>query len=450
MLTRLTKVQLSLFAVVTTVALSIMAAVYVQIPAQLGIGRYSFRVELPQTGGLYPKSVVTYRGQEVGVVSDISLGEGGRSVIAKLSIDNGVLIPAASQVQVRSASVIGEQYLNFLPEGGGGRVLREGDLVPSSQAVIPTSTTELVTSVQQLVDSVPEQALRTSIEELGKAFQKTDDLGRLLDAGSNLQKVANANLQSTIDLLDQLGPVLLTQEKSSPNLQRWAANLNTLTAQLAQSDAALRGVLTSTPSTAEAGSDLFTGLEPNLPGVLNNIADVGEVTKVYDPGVQHVLTVFPAALEALMASVPRNRRGLPIQEANLSFKLGVNDPPVCTTGFPEAGKFRSPKDFSPKPESKDAYCKIPHDDLRVVRGARNQKCPNGPDLYGATAASCGLIFQKNVVDGTDALKDAPDGAETSPVGEFLAPNGLLYLFGGTAAKSTPRSFSELVNRLVTP
>ena len=69
MLSRLVRVQLTLFAVITVVALTAMALNYVRIPAQLGVGRFEMTVELDHAGGLYPKSEVTYRGSAVGQAS---------------------------------------------------------------------------------------------------------------------------------------------------------------------------------------------------------------------------------------------------------------------------------------------------------------------------------------------------------------------------------------------
>ncbi len=35
-----------------------------------GVGQYRVTLELPETGGLYPRSNVTYRGTQVGMVEE--------------------------------------------------------------------------------------------------------------------------------------------------------------------------------------------------------------------------------------------------------------------------------------------------------------------------------------------------------------------------------------------
>jgi phospholipid/cholesterol/gamma-HCH transport system substrate-binding protein len=56
--------QLAILASVTIISIAVMAFGFVKVPALLGIGRYTVTVDLPASGGLYPTSVVNYRGTE--------------------------------------------------------------------------------------------------------------------------------------------------------------------------------------------------------------------------------------------------------------------------------------------------------------------------------------------------------------------------------------------------
>ena len=55
-------IQLAIMAAVTLIAGGVMAFGFVNVPALVGIGRYNVTLQLPASGGLYPTSVVTYRG----------------------------------------------------------------------------------------------------------------------------------------------------------------------------------------------------------------------------------------------------------------------------------------------------------------------------------------------------------------------------------------------------
>jgi len=65
--------QLAILGAVTVISVGVMAFGFVNVPALFGIGRYNVTVELPTSGGLYPTSVVTYRGTEVGKVTSIDV-----------------------------------------------------------------------------------------------------------------------------------------------------------------------------------------------------------------------------------------------------------------------------------------------------------------------------------------------------------------------------------------
>ena len=68
---------MAIFAVMATTALAVMVFGYMRLPTMLGVGQYRVTVELPETGGLYPRGNVTYRGTEVGKVKSVDLTDTG-------------------------------------------------------------------------------------------------------------------------------------------------------------------------------------------------------------------------------------------------------------------------------------------------------------------------------------------------------------------------------------
>src|SRR6202011_1120964 len=84
--------QLAILAAITVIAIAVMAFGFVKVPALLGVGRYTVTVDLPSSGGLYPTSVVTYRGSEVGSVKSVDVTQNG--VRAVLSLKSAIAIPS--------------------------------------------------------------------------------------------------------------------------------------------------------------------------------------------------------------------------------------------------------------------------------------------------------------------------------------------------------------------
>src|ERR1700727_2430667 len=91
-LDRRIKIQLMILSVIALGALAVMSLHFVKLPAMLfGVGRYTVKMELPQTGGLYQTGNVTYRGTEVGRVQAVHLTNSG--VEAVLSLKSRIGIP---------------------------------------------------------------------------------------------------------------------------------------------------------------------------------------------------------------------------------------------------------------------------------------------------------------------------------------------------------------------
>jgi len=389
--------QVIAFLVVTALALSVMACKYLGAPAAFGLGRYEVSVDLADASGLYPKSVVTLRGHAIGTVHSLDLRPGG-GVRAVLSLHDDAKVPAGSVASVLSASAAGEQYLDLAPRtaSAGGVYLRDGDRIAERDTRLPVGTSELLKTTDDFFRSLPRESLTTTINELGALFAgRGEDLGRLIDSSTALQQAADANLTPTVKLIDSLEPVLATQRSGRTDILGYANDLDSFTKRLVKSDKDLRAVIDHGTPFAEETSRLFADLDEVAPGLLQDLAAVASVAKIYLPGIEHILTVFPAAIEAHYATYPADRRDDEYHEANLSFKVGIGSPPVCTTGFEDAGKHRSPDDLSPAPLPTNSYCKVADDDVRVVRGARHNPCPNDPERHGATAAQCGLNFQRN-------------------------------------------------------
>jgi|GEM_PF-4689815 len=63
-----------------------------QVPTLLGIGKLTVTLELPDTGGLYRFSNVTYRGVQIGKVT--AVGPTATGAKATLAIDTSPKIPA--------------------------------------------------------------------------------------------------------------------------------------------------------------------------------------------------------------------------------------------------------------------------------------------------------------------------------------------------------------------
>lgn len=418
MFSRIVRVQLAVFAVLTVVVVTWTALNYVNLPQFFGWGRYQLSVDLPTTHGLYPNASVTYRGVEIGRVVDVGLTDSG--VRAEIQVDKEVRLPSDVTAQVHSRSPAGDQYLDFTPGAGtGSRTLAEGDVVPESRTRGPVPARRLLDNANRFVASMPGDSLETTIQEFGRMFQGTGPhLRSLLDSSRTLLQAAQGNIDPTLSLIYGAQPFLATQRDSGPDIQRFARDFASFTDQLALSDAQIRTMFAATPGFRKEMGALATELRPVLPSLLAHSAAFGDVLRVYEDNLRAALIWVPKTA-ALWQSCYLNEAEYDACRAGL--RVMYNNPPVCTKGYMPQTERRHPDDLRWREPPDSVYCKEPHDSPIQVRGIRNSVCPNNHAIRAALASGCGLDFTKPVVPHGRASATAYDPNLGRPValGEAL-------------------------------
>ncbi|HWV26970.1 MAG TPA: MlaD family protein, partial [Aeromicrobium sp.] len=197
MISKLTRVQLVVFAIVTVLGGAFVGGRYAQIDRLVIDRTYPVTVELPDSGGIFAGAQVTYRGIPVGKVAALKFTEAG--VEAELDIENSSPdIPADLTAVVANKSAIGEQFMDLQPKSAGEPFLRSGSRISQDDARIPLDTATLLIDINDLVKSVDTENLSTVVEELGQAFEGTgEDLGTILDTSSQYVEAATENLPIT-------------------------------------------------------------------------------------------------------------------------------------------------------------------------------------------------------------------------------------------------------------
>lgn len=384
-------IQLAILAAITVISGAVMTFGYANVPALLGIGRYTVLVDLPTSGGLYPTSVVNYRGTEVGRVTSINVTRDG--VRAELSMQSGVPIPADVIAAVHSRSGVGEQFLDLTPPEGSGTPenLADGDTIVVAQAQIPPDIAGLLDAANRAIQAIPSDNLRTVVDEAATAVGGLGpELARIVDGSTSLAIEAGKAVGPLTTLIDQAPPVLESQVRTSNAIAAWAANMASITGQFAQQDQDLANLLvTGGPALAE-GKEFFDRISPAVPVLLANLVSVGDVAVTYSNSLEQLLVLFPQGTAVMSAIVVANAgtqqdyRGI-----YLDFNLNLNLPPPCNTGFLPVSQQRSPAqvDYPERPAG-DVYCRIPQDSDMNVRGVRNIPCVNDPSRRAPTVELC--------------------------------------------------------------
>ena len=254
MISRLTKIQLVIFAIVTVLGGAFVGGRYAQVDRLVVDRSFPVSAQFKDSGGIFAGAQVTYRGIPVGKVGKLTFKDDG--VQATLDIENDApKIPADVLAVVANKSAIGEQFVDLQPRTNSAPYLRKGSAIALKDTRIPIDTTTLLVDINNLVSSVNTDSLRTVVDELGQAFEGTgQDLSTILDTSSEFIQAADDNIDVTRALINDSSSVLQTQIDKQGELGTFSKNLALLSDSLVEADPDLRRLF-------DKGSDSAATLE---------------------------------------------------------------------------------------------------------------------------------------------------------------------------------------------
>ena len=385
--------QLAILATITIVAVGVMAFGFVNVPALLGIGRYTVTVDLPASGGLYPTSVVTYRGTEIGRVESIDVNRNG--VRAVLTLNSDTTIPSDVSAAVHSRSAVGEQFLELSPQTHAAEdsvpKLRDGANISVDKVRIPPDIGNLLDATNTALQAIPQDNLRTVVDEAAKAVGGLGpELSRIVDGSTALAIEGGKTTDQLGRLIDESPLVLNSQVQTSDAIATWAARTASITGQFKAQDQAFGDLLAIGGPALGEGKALFDRVAPALPVLLANLVRLGDIAVTYRSDIEQMLVLYPQGTAVMSAialadsGVKQAYRGI-----YLDFNLNLNTPPPCNTGFLPVRQQRSPSDQDyPDRPAGELYCRVPQDSDLNVRGVRNIPCEGNLAKRAPTVEMC--------------------------------------------------------------
>jgi phospholipid/cholesterol/gamma-HCH transport system substrate-binding protein len=389
-LSRTVWTQLAILAAITLIAVSVMAFGFIHVPALLGIGRYTVTVDLPATGGLYPTSVVTYRGTEIGRVKSVDVTRDG--VQAVLTLNSEIKVPSDVTAAVHSRSAVGEQFIELTPKpNANARPLGDGDVIGVGSVQIPADIGSLLDETNTALKAIPQDNLKTVVDEAAKAVGGLGpELSRIVDGSTSLAIEAGKTKDSFTTLIDQFPAVANSQVQTSDSIATWAHHMALITGQFKAQDPAFADLLQKGGPALNEGKALFDRVAPALPVLLANMVSLGQIAVTYRSDIEQLLVLFPQGTAVMSAiALPNADTKQAYKGIYLDFNLNLNTPPPCNTGFLPVQQQRSPSDQDAPDRTKgELYCRVPQDSPLNVRGVRNIPCENDPAKRAPTVELC--------------------------------------------------------------
>ena len=365
MLTLGHRIRTLAFLVISVAIIAYVGARYADLGRFVGMrGYYVAKLELAETGGLFPGSNITYRGVSVGRVGELRLTDDG--VIADLKIDDDAPpIPANLQAVVANLSAVGEQYVDLRPAGSHGPYLEHGAVIPRSATRTPAPVTDLLKTANDFTASVPLESLRVVVDEFYQAFNgQGPNLQALMDAQNRFIRAADASITPTSTLIHDGEVAMRTQNQESAALKAFARDARLLAAQLRTSDADLRRLIAVAPQASTEITGLLRDLDPSLSVVIANLLTFSKVTAPRTDGLEELLVRLPGVVSAGSTVV---------QDGKLRFGMATTffNPLPCTRGY-GGTTYRNGLNLSEGPPlNTEARCAMPASSGVNVRGSAN-------------------------------------------------------------------------------
>ncbi len=399
MISRKVKIQLAVFVVLTLVGITFVGARYARLDRLVSDQSYTVVAHFDSSGGIFTGAEVTYRGVTVGQVGQLDLTEEGVDV--ELEIDNEHDdIPTDLQAVVANRSAVGEQYVDLQPRTGKGPYLDDGAQIALGDTTVPLSTTTLLTDMDELVNSVDENSLRTTIDELGAAFEGTGrDLGTIVDTGNAFIEAADANFDVTTQLIRESETVLDTQIDSRGDIQTFARNLALFSDTLAASDGDLRAVIDNGSGAASALRRLVADNADELASLIGNLTTTNEIVVARLNNLEQILVLYPYVVEGGYTVVAKDPYS-GLYDAHFGLVI-TSEPHVCHQGYETTDK-RPPADTSEIPLNVDARC-LEAQALSNARGAQNAPAYNRAPVVASYDPGTGRVRPARHVPGPQVL-----------------------------------------------
>jgi len=225
-------------------------------PLPLKAKGYRFTVALPRTLALAEQSDVRISGVDVGHVISLSVGKDGRTHVTVEVASQYAPLRANTRVILRQKTLLGETYLQLLPEGRSGPFLRDGGQIPNSHIEPNVTLDDILTAFDAKTRrdfQIWQQALAEGIDGRGEQIN-----------------AFFARLEPFVEHADRLVGVLDEQEGA---VRALVHNTGVVFDALAGRDRQLEGLIVNGERTFKAaaeGSQGFAQAFRELPAFENN------------------------------------------------------------------------------------------------------------------------------------------------------------------------------------
>ena len=231
---------------------------------------YTLYAGFKQVIGLEPQAaVMMLAGVPIGKVTEIKNDGGG--VTVTMEINDKAQIPDNPVVTVASSGVMGEKFINILPQKSGGKYLKNGDYLYGSDEAGMDSMFEgmnkVLDKVETLVESmnniIGDPTFQQSMIGMSENMRDASDhMNGLMDT---LDRIAAANEGNVNQMAQQLNSALGALDATMQSVEHMATSMDNLV-----SDPQVADDLRETLSNISSASENIAHMAENMDNVIGD------------------------------------------------------------------------------------------------------------------------------------------------------------------------------------
>lgn len=232
-----------------------------------------------------PDAKVKLRGVEVGRVASIDEVDGQARI--KLDMDPSQLhfIPANSTVEIKSTTVFGAKYVNFVvPADPSPKSLQPGSVIAADSVTVEFNT--LFQNLSTLLQQIEPEKLNATLGAISSALNgRGNELGELLGETDSYLNKMNPVLPQLKKDLSAADIVTNTYADVTPDLMTLLGNLTATSGSIVEERENLRMTLENAVALANTGNRLLTDNEADLTRSLALLEPTTALLSGYSPAI---------------------------------------------------------------------------------------------------------------------------------------------------------------------
>ncbi|MDJ0360083.1 MCE family protein [Rhodococcus sp. H29-C3] len=232
-----------------------------------------------------PQAKVKLRGVEVGRVGSISQEDGMARLDLDLNPSMLSLIPSNAAVEIKSTTVFGAKYVNFVvPADPSSQSIEAGAVIPADSVTVEFNT--LFQHLSEVLQKLEPEKLNATLGAVSSALRgRGEQLGSLLEDTDSYLKTVNPSLPALQRDLSAAAIVTNVYADATPDLMRVLDNASDTGKTIVEEQANLDLLLMNVTGLADTATQVLSENQQPLETALSTLTDTTTLLDEYSPAI---------------------------------------------------------------------------------------------------------------------------------------------------------------------